>query len=436
MPLTESALAKVDAFPFKAKETGDDSDVSTTDSPFDDTFLRAASEGTEDGKPCWTKARILKLGTELLEGYSAPHFQERLNQLLAKAPNPRQVEGRAELAMTVQSEVLPKYGFEASAAGVEAMTKTFAPFMIDWMVEKLVQDIEKTLGLPASATVDAACGPHKCSGAAAIIIEEEYDASRTIPRPQLRTESLSKPSKSNKVRKEPAPALNKVQVLELLGELVKEFSEPDFQTELQHLLSEVNITHDLEVPGRKDLVRKVHAKVFPKYGLPESSFGAMLMLDAITPFVDEFLVKYLVSDMDAKLGLPKGTTVGMCKGSFRKDERACVEEVHQTAQLTRQQVLALVTELLECFRQPGFQEALKKKVAAGANPAHVQGRAELALTVQRQVLPKYGLEGTPQGVLNMLDQFAPFAGDWMVAQLVSDVDESLGLPRGTTLSIA
>jgi hypothetical protein len=391
----------------------------------------------EDGRPCWTKAKVLKLGTDLLEGYSDPLFQQQLQGLLAAAPNGREVPGRMELAHSVQQKVLPKYGFDATPEGVDEMVKTIAPFMVDWMVEKLVSDIEEKLGLPKNSTINMAWLPVRGQMP---VVEEKVPAVR----PKVRTLhsgglSSTAPKPETRAAKSASPALSKAQVLELLGDLLKSFASPAFQAELKQLLAENGSGNDLEVPGRKDLVMNVHSKVLPKYGLPGTSYGAMLMLDSFTPFLDDFLVSYLIADMDDKLGLPKDTTASMCRGSFTKasekqDQGKRTEEVCKDEKFSREQVLALANELLDGFRASDFQEALQKLLKECSKSQLRPRRAELALTVQSRVLPKYGFAGTTLGVMQMLEAFAPYAGDWMVARLISDIDVKLGLPAETTLT--
>jgi len=63
-----------------------------------------------------------------------------------------------ELALTVQRKVLPKYGFPGTLAGVEAMRKAICPFLVDWMVRKVVDEMDKIIGLPRTSTENAAKG--------------------------------------------------------------------------------------------------------------------------------------------------------------------------------------------------------------------------------------------------------------------------------------
>lgn len=429
VPLNAATLLAPATFEEKAVRKGSfDSNISDAST--------ACSKDSGHSGPEWTKQRVLALCQDLLQGFSDPQFKNQLKELFANSPDKVQVAGRMELALTVQRSVLPRYGFEASVAGVEAMRQTVCPFTVDWMVRKLVDDIDTLLGLPLDATTRASMGPRGrvLAEAAAEGAEEMPRAPQPPSGPRTGSDTISEPRSlrigtfvSSGMAPE-IPQLTKAQVLELLGELLQRISGADFQRELQQL--------PRGHPGRKELVLKVQSQVLPKHGLPGTRFGHMLMLDAITPVIGDFLVGYLVAEMDDKLGLPRDTTANLCQGrsvgdGLHKGKRAASPEA--APRLTRRQVLTLCNELLEGFLAPDFQEALQALLKSSRNNMEVPGRSELAMKVQSRVLPKYGLPGTTPGVILMLDEVAPYAGDWLVAAAVNSVDESLGMPAATTL---
>lgn len=385
----------------------------------------------------WTKKRVLSLCFDLIQGFCAPQFQQSLKELIAKAPNNLQVVGRMELALTVQSVVLPKYGFSGTIAGVEAMREAICPFLVDWMIKKQVDEIDKILGLPPNSTVKAARGPQGDQTPSTVapasvdtdsweIVAPASPSLQSLPSPRSRMESMESMESSVSDKSLPRAdrriqykdfCLTKVETLELLGDLLEAFSDAAFQREIKELPKE----------ECKDLVLKVQSQVLPKYNLPGDSFGAMLMLDAITPFIDNNLVSYLVSEMDDKIGLAKGTTASICKGSLVSSESTKDESLQKT-NLDRHQALTLCSELLKGFSEPEFQAALQTIKINGPE------RALLAMSVQSKVLPRFGFPGSTVGVVQMLDAITPHAGDWMVATLVNSIDEKLGLPANTTLS--
>eukprot|EP00747_Dinoflagellata_sp_TGD_P180678 gnl/TRDRNA2_/TRDRNA2_33541_c0_seq1.p1 gnl/TRDRNA2_/TRDRNA2_33541_c0~~gnl/TRDRNA2_/TRDRNA2_33541_c0_seq1.p1 ORF type:complete len:187 (+),score=34.71 gnl/TRDRNA2_/TRDRNA2_33541_c0_seq1:148-708(+) len=67
--------------------------------------------------------------------------------------------------------------------------------------------------------------------------------------------------------------------------------------------------------------------------------------------------------------------------------------------------VSLQKELLDGFRDPDFQAALLGLLREWGGPdasGHLHGRRELCLEVQQRVLPKYGFEGTREGVRDMI----------------------------------
>eukprot|EP00438_Fugacium_kawagutii_P026230 Skav233545 [mRNA] locus=scaffold563:10116:17863:+ [translate_table: standard] len=74
----------------------------------------------------------------------------------------------------------------------------------------------------------------------------------------------------------------------------------------------------------------------------------------------------------------------------------------------------MLTDLLAGFSSKSFQRKLDVlfSAQAGQNRAakdllYVPGRTELALSVQREVLPRYGFDGSEDGVAQMLEAIQP-----------------------------
>eukprot|EP00420_Gonyaulax_spinifera_P026224 CAMPEP_0197902488 /NCGR_PEP_ID=MMETSP1439-20131203/53576_1 /TAXON_ID=66791 /ORGANISM="Gonyaulax spinifera, Strain CCMP409" /LENGTH=286 /DNA_ID=CAMNT_0043523517 /DNA_START=59 /DNA_END=919 /DNA_ORIENTATION=+ len=82
-------------------------------------------------RPTLTLEQALSLQEELREGFSDPEFQRRLKDLKEAGgwePNELVDEERSRLFLTVQSFVLPKYGFEPNRKGVIDMLEAGAQF--------------------------------------------------------------------------------------------------------------------------------------------------------------------------------------------------------------------------------------------------------------------------------------------------------------------
>ncbi|CAJ1451011.1 unnamed protein product [Effrenium voratum] len=61
---------------------------------------------------------------------------------------------------------------------------------------------------------------------------------------------------------------------------------------------------------------------------------------------------------------------------------------------------------------------------------HLPGRAELALEVQRKVLPQFGFQGSKEGSSDMIRHCSAFLGDKDVAQMFDAINKPLGFRDG------
>mmetsp|Transcript_41760 Transcript_41760/g.76879 ORF Transcript_41760/g.76879 Transcript_41760/m.76879 type:complete len:678 (+) Transcript_41760:92-2125(+) len=208
-------------------------------------------------KPNLTKDQVFKMLWELLEGYSTPDFQEQLQTLIRKKSNlvsvralqksPQYIPGRSKLALTVQKQVLPRYGHTGTFEWEKVMREAISPYKDDWMLQEMLFAIDVQLGKSSETTLDWLLG------------------------------YVRKNSKS-----EVQVSLSRVEVLSIAKELMQSFSSFDFQMQLQDFLSSGASAHDM--PGRMELALTVHSKVLPKYGLPGTYEGVAIMLEAMLPY--------------------------------------------------------------------------------------------------------------------------------------------------------
>eukprot|EP00931_Biecheleriopsis_adriatica_P048613 TRINITY_DN28104_c0_g1_i2.p1 TRINITY_DN28104_c0_g1~~TRINITY_DN28104_c0_g1_i2.p1 ORF type:complete len:100 (-),score=21.85 TRINITY_DN28104_c0_g1_i2:47-346(-) len=78
--------------------------------------------------------------------------------------------------------------------------------------------------------------------------------------------------------------------------------------------------------------------------------------------------------------------------------------------LTLERALSLQEELMEGFGRSEFQRALAQIIRehpSKTGAEFAKKRNDLFLTVQSLVLPRYGFEGTPKGVMQMMSAYAP-----------------------------
>merc|ERR1719327_460039 len=109
---------------------------------------------------------------------------------------------------------------------------------------------------------------------------------------------------------------------------------------------------------------------------------------------------------------------------------------HLIPELTLPQAQNMCKELLEGFSTPDFTRKMQGLMKGHEVLLRVPGRSELALTVQSQVLPKYGIPGSSEGVLMMVNAMKPFLNDPTVLELTAAMDAKLGLPNNGSRAIA
>jgi len=111
----------------------------------------AGTGGGRPGVPNLTLAQAISLQKELLAAFQEHRFQQRLESLdriYGAVPNSMEFQQeRQELFLSVQSVILPKYGFEGTLAGVYRMLGAMGAFIEDPEVAQLAKDINRLLGV-------------------------------------------------------------------------------------------------------------------------------------------------------------------------------------------------------------------------------------------------------------------------------------------------
>ncbi|CAJ1373668.1 unnamed protein product [Effrenium voratum] len=117
-------------------------------------------------------------------------------------------------------------------------------------------------------------------------------------------------------------------------------------------------------------------------------------------------------------------------------EEECRLEASAGKPATKQGVYLLLRSLLLRFSEAWFQESVKKLQqkrdarSGRLDPDgyfHLPGRAELALEVQRKVLPQFGFQGSKEGSSDMIRHCSAFLGDKDVAQMFDAINKKLGM---------
>mmetsp|Transcript_123894 Transcript_123894/g.231855 ORF Transcript_123894/g.231855 Transcript_123894/m.231855 type:complete len:132 (-) Transcript_123894:151-546(-) len=130
--------------------------------------------------------------------------------------------------------------------------------------------------------------------------------------------------------------------------------------------------------------------------------------------MDDYMVQQMHWAIDEKLGM-----------KFASAQNSSPEP---NSDMTKELFMPMAKELLDGFSTADFQKKLQELLCTSSSKTNVPGRMELALTVQSKVLPKYGFPGTFEGVVMMLDAISPLMDDQIVKQLLSAIDEKLGMP--------
>lgn len=211
---------------------------------------------------------MLAIGAEILQGLKRQEFQEELKKCSAGAGENSSVPGRMELALTVQSDVLPRHGLPGSFEGVLRMLDMLTEVVTDPEVHELLNDIDEMLGLPRNWTANG------------------------IVAAKMRKESVS---------------LTRAQVLMLANELLIAFRDAEFQKKLAALCDPgVFSTY---VQGRAELAMIVQSKVLPKYGIPGNRDGLLILLDVLEPHKTDATLTLVLNAIDSTLRQASGTTL-------------------------------------------------------------------------------------------------------------------------------
>lgn len=110
---------------------------------------------------------------------------------------------------------------------------------------------------------------------------------------------------------------------------------------------------------------------------------------------------------------------------------AAARRVRAGGPLTKKHGISLQLELLEAFKENAFQQKLidleARREAGMSNLDFSRQRSKLMLSVQKRVLPKYGFEGTSEGVERMLASLKPFFSDPECVRNLKEINDILGL---------
>ncbi|CAE7519936.1 CPK19 [Symbiodinium natans] len=328
--------------------------------------------------------QALALQRDLLQGFSDPDFQQKRKELVAalRHTEPRKFSvERQKLFLTVQRVVLPRYGFDGSPKGVFDMLQQFDRPEI------------------------TANGEFQQQGAVLNHLLFAEDPAEAIRPP---VQAFPEPEVSGRSKKTRAPPARQAMPVHDIEVVVRHAVQDDFPNEEALLTVKSNAT-----------MKSVKEALVAHLGKPELLRSCRLVQPvgengAFSSFKDTeklngrraLLVLGVPSLRPAGEEAPEEAPAEKASYEPRKPEGKAVAP--EPPKLSIHQALALQRDLLQGFSDPDFQQKRKELVAAlrHTEPRKFSvERQKLFLTVQRVVLPRYGFDGSPKGVFDMLQQF-------------------------------
>jgi len=384
--------------------------------------------------PQISEARAEALLTELLQGFKAGVFQRRVQQLIEKTDSqspkePEDVPGLPTLIKRVSVDVFQRYGLLSLpfSTVLWSLQKTYPQLgdQVDsiWFSLRLQKDKDKKVETQEEATPEEQLPD-------AAQKNEEFDASAfesARPNEQPSDEDKEpKPAASEAEDKEamPAPSMTKARAVALQCELLAAFTAARFQKKLHELAREYSDDKDPAYrAGVRKLVRKEQRQIIPSYGFDASEAGVEQMLQAFESFKEDPDV--YVNSLSIKEALLQIKPSSPRLGDRFNRQVVAVDCKDFVIQLLRSQLVA--------FSHPAFQKSVRalklKATDVEEGFYHLPGRAQLAMTVQRLILPRFGFSATREGVQSMIVHCAQYASEPEVALLFDGINSRLGMTK-------
>eukprot|EP00434_Breviolum_minutum_P011849 symbB.v1.2.010454.t1/scaffold669.1/size295035/5 len=327
----------------------------TTPTPFPRRSGVLSVEKTQSEPPKLTVATALALQRDLLQGFSDEDFQSKRQELVRvyKHSDPKRFSAeRQKLFLSVQKMVLPKYGFDGGPKGVFEMLQQFD---------------QKELVMNTT-------------------IQEQGDALNQL----LFSEDLQAEAQAQKSLK-----------------MKQDVVETEILLSIRHAIEE----------DAKDMIQ---LKVTSSWTIKEIKEALaeqladpqILQTCRFVRRVGESGAFSSLTDAERLgkrrsllvLGVPTLRPPDLPRGAKQRKTAA----FRSSVKLTPAQAVALQQDLYDGFKAPTFRARLEKlwqqKLKMDVRKFRAE-RQRLFLSVQSVVLPKYGLEGNPRGVFEMLSQF-------------------------------
>eukprot|EP00435_Cladocopium_sp_Y103_P050843 s385_g15.t1 len=317
---------------------------------------------------------VARVARDLLQGFSDADFQAKRKELirLYKHSDPKRFGAeRQKLFLSVQKIVLPKYGFEGSPKGVFEMLQQFdrPEFAGDGDTLNQLLFADELADTEASQVSkprkEAAKAKNEATRDVEVIVrhavEEDHPAD----------EEVRVTVKSNATMKAVKEAL------------IKHLGKPEL---LQTCRLVQRVGENGAFSGFKDSEKLNNRRALLVLGIPSLRTAGDEALDLKAPTHQDPQPEVLQRPLVARVAPAS----------------------REAPKLTVPLALALQRDLLQGFSDADFQSKRKELVRLykHSDPKRFSAeRQKLFLSVQKFVLPKYGFEGGPKGVFDMLQQF-------------------------------
>lgn len=369
---------------------------------------------------------------ELLNVFSSRKFQRKLSktgwQDLGLEGHDQSTQYSA-LVQNAQEDVFHKYGLVNEGLGVRGLTETMTSLLDDYpSLSKIVAQICRA--------VQACDNIFPTMQQLLIDVQSQAKAADTVKAHPKPIDISSKKIAENEVQITP---FSRSDALSLQQELLACVSAPPFQKQLSELFREH--CNDTNTPAFQDgfqqLLKSAQLAIIPLHGFEASEKGITDMLAALKVFEDDADV--FVNDVAIQEALRICPQQNHVEQHYRKARcgrrpRSAKDAIH------------LLQALFKAFSSPLMQscvDLLKQSAAARSGgpgkkePAdgyyHLPGRAELALEVQKEILPMFGFEGSREGVKDMIQHCSRFLCDPEVAILFDATNAKLGMTHAACL---
>mmetsp|Transcript_61947 Transcript_61947/g.100189 ORF Transcript_61947/g.100189 Transcript_61947/m.100189 type:complete len:505 (-) Transcript_61947:278-1792(-) len=429
--------------------------------------------------PKLSQPRANSMLTELLSAYTAKKFQRKLQGLVDKAGGDslelEDVPGRWDLARQVQTEVCPRYGFAHDEATMMQITSVLEsllhlyPELSDkagmiyraLRVPESKEGSQQSQSKPPVAEPDVVVVKPQLKKLASSLSTASTSASTASYQRSSTTASLQRSSTTLSWTEEPVlqelvlqleessspesqaggARLSKRRALALQAELFSAFTSAGFQKKLHQLARSHGPAARFSPVYRsafRDLVRSIQLPIIPKYGFDPTEYGVEEMMAAFQSLHDDPDVFVNSVAIREALFMPSSTDEKQEEQDPTKPRVPICNSKKAVLNLLKEQAVvfscpAVQTMVAKLKKEADKREGTKRSEEAPDGYYHLPGRAELALELQRYLLPRHGFEGSRKGVRDMIQHCSTFIHDQEVASLYDTINSKLGMSPAACL---